>query len=120
MKKVALITSLALIAGCATQGANWSPVVDRPGGNYTRDLSDCQAHATRVMGAADSAMAGAVAGAIFGALLGAAVGGNSRFNTQMAGIGAVSSGSSAAASAEGGQRGIIRRCLAGRGHMVLN
>ena len=39
---------------------------------------------------------------------------------QMAGVGAVSAGASAAAEAEGGQRGIIRRCLAGRGHQVLN
>lgn len=54
-----------------------------------------------------------MAGAIFGVLLGAVAGGNNRFNGRMAGVGA-------AASAEGGQRGIISRCLAGRGYSVLN
>ena len=120
MKK--LITSLAavvVLAGCATSGANYQPIVDRPGANYHNDLADCQQHATRVMGAADSAVAGAIAGAIFGALLGAAIGGNSRINSQIAGAGALQGGAMAAANAEGGQRGIITRCLSGRGYMVL-
>ena len=122
MRVLSSVLLVALLAGCATprSGANWSPVVDRPGANYYNDLRDCQQHATGVMSAQDAAVGGAVAGAIFGALLGAAAGGNSRFNTQMAGVGALSSGSSAAAAAEGGQRGIIRRCLVGRGHAVLN
>ena len=117
MKTLILLT--AVLAGCATSGANYQPIVDRPGANYANDLRDCQAHATRVMGAADSAVAGAVAGAIFGALLGAAAGGNSQFRGQMAGVGAVSGGANAAAAAEGGQRGIITRCLSGRGYQVL-
>jgi hypothetical protein len=107
--------------GCATRGtgANYSPIVDRPGPAYMQDLADCQAHATKVMDAAQGAAAGAIAGAIFGALLGAAAGGNNRFNQQMAGIGAVSGAANAAGSAEGGQRGIITRCLSGRGYSVL-
>ena len=122
MKVLVSVLAVAVLAGCATTqgGAQFSPIVDRPGPSYAQDLAECQQHATRVMGAADAAMAGAIAGAIFGALLGAAAGGGSKFNTQMAGVGAVSAGASAAAEAEGGQRGIIRRCLAGRGHMVLN
>lgn len=125
MKIASGALALAILAGCAANGgtgAQWQPVVDiKPSQtNYYADLADCQRLATQVMSAGQSAAAGAVAGALFGALLGAAAGGNSRFNGQMAGVGALSGGAGAAASAEGGQRGIISRCLAGRGYAVLN
>jgi len=119
MKTTATILIIALLAGCATSrgtGASYNPIVDRPGPNYAKDLGECQAHATQVMSAADGAAAGAVAGAIFGALMMAAVGGSRRDG---AWVGALSGGSSAAAAAEGGQRGIITRCLSGRGYSVL-
>jgi len=116
--------TLALLSGCATtagqgSGAQYSPVVDRPGPNYAQDLAECQAHARKVMSAADGAAAGAVAGAIFGALLMAAAGGNHADQRSGAWVGALSGGTGAAASAEGGQRGIITRCLTGRGYTVL-
>lgn len=130
MKRTAVgALALCMIGGCANQaghrgyGSNWEPVVDvRPHqqAQYQTDLYECQQHASKVMSAADGAVAGAVAGAIFGALLGAAAGGNSRFNSQMAGVGALSGAAGAAGAAEGGQRGIISRCLAGRGYSVLN
>jgi outer membrane lipoprotein SlyB len=126
LKFIAIIAALAmLVVGCAGPGygSQWQPVVDvRPDqqGNYPNDLFECQQYATRVMNAQQGAAAGAVAGAIFGALLGAAAGGNGRFNSRMAGVGALSGGVGAAGEAEGGQRGIIRRCLAGRGYSVLN
>jgi len=119
----ALAVAIATIGatGCATRGtgANYSPIVDRPGPAYMQDLADCQAHATKVMDAAQGAAAGAVAGAIFGALLAAAAGGGGRYQQQVAGVGALSGAASAAGSAEGGQRGIITRCLTGRGYNVL-
>lgn len=119
------ITLLALavaLTGCATNrgsGANYNPIVDRPGPNYYTDLNECQAHANKVMSAADGAAAGAVAGAIFGALLMAAAGGRGADQKSGAWVGALSGGTSAAAAAEGGQRGIITRCLSGRGYNVL-
>jgi outer membrane lipoprotein SlyB len=128
MRKIMMgLLALAMLSGCATQnrgyGANWQPVVDvraHQQAQYPADLYECQMHATKVIAANEAAVQGAVAGAIFGALLGAAAGGNSRFNSHMAGVGAVSGGVHAAAAAEGGQRGIISRCLAGRGYSVLN
>ena len=128
MRTTAIALAAIMLAGCGTPGgggygAQWQPVVDvraHQQGQYPTDLYECQQHATKVMAAHDAAVGGAVAGAIFGALLGAAAGGNSRFNTQMAGVGALSGGVGAAAAAEGGQRGIISRCLAGRGYSVLN
>ena len=83
MKTTITLLALAMaLTGCATNrgtGANYSPIVDRPGPNYAVDLEQCQQHATKVMSAADGA----------------------------------------AAAAEGGQRGIITRCLVGRGYSVL-
>lgn len=124
---VPTVLALIMLAGCAGPnsgyGARWEPVVDvRPGqqASYPTDLAECQAHATRVMDAQQAAVSGALAGAIFGALLGAAAGGNGRFNSRMAGVGALSGAAGAAGAAEGGQRGIISRCLAGRGYSVLN
>jgi outer membrane lipoprotein SlyB len=121
VKAVLVVLIAAIVSGCATNrgtGASYNPIVDRPGANYIQDLADCQAHATKVQGAADSAVAGAMAGALFGALLSAAVGGGRHRDNYMA-AGALSGATSAATAAEGGQRGIITRCLTGRGHMVL-
>ena len=115
-KTIALFMMASLAAGCATTGANYNPIVDRPNAGYSQDLRDCQAHATRVLSAGEGAAVGAVAGAIFGALLMAAGGGSQRDG---AWVGALVGGVSAADDAEGGQRGIITRCLTGRGHMVL-
>lgn len=127
-KAVTTTIAVAMAAGCAGPnqggyGASWQPVVDvRPDQQvaYANDLSQCQNYATQVMNSQQAAMTGALAGAVFGALLGAAAGGNGRFNTRVAGVGALSGGVGAAAEAEGGQRGIIRRCLIGRGYSVLN
>jgi hypothetical protein len=130
MKKlIAALVAASFVVGCAAPnqggyGASWVPVVDVPPQRQSQyqavDLPQCQQYATQVMNAQQAAVNGAVAGAIFGALLGAAAGGNSRFNSRMASVGALSGGVGAAAQAEGGQRGIIRRCLLGRGYNVLN
>lgn len=120
-KLIALTLALA-VTGCAStrgSGAQYNPIVDRPGPSYPQDLADCQQHATKILGAADSAAAGAVAGAIFGTLLMAAAGGGSRYQRAGAWMGALEGGTAAAAAAEGGQRGIITRCLTGRGYRVL-
>jgi outer membrane lipoprotein SlyB len=122
MRKLIIVSlAISMLAGCANtgrgSGANYQPIVDRPGFNYDNDLRDCQQHANKVLSATDAAVGGAIAGAIFGALLGAAVGSSNRNN--YAAVGALNAGVGAAASAEGGQRGIITRCLSGRGYMVL-
>lgn len=126
MKKPTIVLAvIVMLQGCAGPGygAKWEPVVDvRPEqqASYSNDLAQCQQYATRVIDAQQGAVAGAIVGALLGAALGAAAGGNGRFNGQMAGVGAISGGASTAAAAEGGQRGIISRCLAGRGYSVLN
>ncbi|MDP2369195.1 hypothetical protein [Rhodoferax sp.] len=73
---VASILILALLGGCATRptGEHYRPIVDLRGADATRyesDLSECQAYARQVAGAAEQAAAGALAGAVFGTLLAA-------------------------------------------------
>lgn len=122
-KAIAAIISAAVLSGCATgpTGANYRPLVDSRGAaaaNYERDLFECQSFARQRAGAAESAMGGAIAGALLGVALGAIVGGGIR--NEMAGIGALTGGLQAAGQGEGTQRDIIRRCLAGRNHTVLD
>lgn len=120
------ITCAALsLSGCATgpTGANYRPLVDTRGASsaqYESDLSECQRFATQRAGAADSAVAGAVFGALLGVALLAAGGGRGGWGNEIAAVGAITGGLQGAAQGEGTQRDIIRRCLAGRGHSVLD
>lgn len=122
--KTATILIAVILTGCANfqdagTGSNYTPIVDQPGASYQRDLADCQQHADRVMSAGQSAVAGAIGGALMGALLGRAMGGGDLSNYGMK-VGALSGATGAAAGAEMNQRTIISKCLAGRGHRVLN
>lgn len=117
-----LIAALCItLTACAHRGsgANYSPIVDRPGPAYAQDLEECQAHARKVLSAANAGAGGAIAGALIGALFMTALGGNTKDVQFGAVTGAFSGGANAAVSAEGGQRGIITRCLSGRGYSVL-
>lgn len=125
MKTFVIVLSIALLAGaCAS---HQRPIVDeRAAGyepaRYERDLAECRAYADRVdpgrrivrrglFGGAIGAGLGAITGAFFGRFgFGAALG---------AATGATSGVVSGAAGAERAKRGIIRRCLAGRGYSVL-
>ena len=122
MKLIAAALAVSMTAGCATQstGANWVPVVDRPGPTYYTDLSECQAHATKVLAAADAGAQGAMVGAVVGTLIGAAFGLRGSNLGGLAAVGAADGGLRSAAAAEGGQRGIISRCMQYRGYAVLN
>lgn len=122
MKLIAAALAV-MLAGCATpnrgSGAAYAPIVDRPGPDYLVDLNECQQHATKVMDAASAGANGAIAGALVGGLIGAAFGLRGQNLSGLATVGAVSGGSRAAVDAEGGQRGIITRCMVGRGYNVI-
>lgn len=120
------ITCAALaLSGCATgpTGAGYRPLVDTRGASaahYESDLAECQQYATQRTGAAGGAVAGAVFGALLGVALMAVGGGRGGFGNEIAAGGAITGGLQGAAQGEGTQRDIIRRCLAGRGHSVLD
>lgn len=120
MKRAFAILAIAL-TGCATSqgtGSNYTPIVDRPSAAYQQDLAECQAHADKVMSAGEGALAGAVGGAIMGMLFNAAIGGG--FRDESAAVGALSGVMGGAVRGETDQRTIISKCLAARGHSVLN
>jgi outer membrane lipoprotein SlyB len=120
LKKFGVLVLVSALAGCATSGPNFRPVVDLKGQDpavYDQNLRECQQYALQVSGAADRAVAGAVAGALLGVAF-AAIGGGSR--NVGAGIGGLSGATSGAVAGENSQRSIISRCLAGRGFSVLN
>lgn len=122
MKRLIAATLAIALTGCATSrgtGANYTPIVDRPNGDYQQDLADCQAHADRVMSAGEGAMMGAAGGAVLGALFAMAVGGR-EFAGYGAKVGALSGAVGGAGQGEHNQRAIVSKCLASRGHSVLN
>ena len=115
-----IITSIAaalVFSGCAGTGQNYTPIVDRPGGNYTQDLSDCQAHAAKMAGAGGGAVAGAVAGALFGLVVMALLGGSRNQGAMAGAFGGLTGG---AVRAETDQRSVISNCMRARGHAVIS
>ena len=122
IKLISIGLSMAIIlAGCATSGSNYRPIIDTKNvdmNRYEVDLVECQQYAKQVAGAAQSAAVGAVAGAAFGAILAAAAG--SRYDRgASARVGAIAGAAGAAADGEKSQRDIIRSCMSGRGYSVL-
>lgn len=123
MKKTITIIAAALaLTGCAATntGAGFSPVIDGADPiKVTADLRDCQAHAQQVAGAADRAVAGAIAGAVIGGLFNAALGVKG-YGNEMAAFGAVTGALEGAGAGAKDQKSIVRNCMVGRGHRVLN
>lgn len=118
MKTVICAVVALSLAGCATRGAGYVPVVDMQGqstGKYSADLSDCQAYATQRADAAQGAVAGALAGALLSALLMPR-----GYRNEGASKLGILGGLSGAGQATETQETIIKRCLAGRGYSVLN
>lgn len=119
MKKLVIAAvSVALLAGCATRGANYVPLVDMKGKDYDTfdtDVKECQAYAKQRMDGAQ----GALAGAILGAALGAALAPRG-YRNQVAGHGAAAGALTGGIAATDNQETITRRCLFGRGYNVLN
>lgn len=117
MKTVTLIAAALILTGCASRGANYTPLVDMKGRDpsaFSQDATECQAYAKQRLDAAQ----GAIAGAVLGALLGAALAPRG-YRSNVAGYGALAGGASGAAGANENQENIVRRCLAGRGYNVL-
>lgn len=126
MRKLILTLAAALaMSGCATgpTGADYRPMVDTRGASaaqYESDLAECQQYAGQRAGAGGGAVAGAVFGALIGVALLAVSGGRGGWGNEIAAVGAITGGLQGAAQGEGTQRDIIRRCLAGRGMVVLD
>ena len=115
MKTYSAVLILALLPGCAT---TYAPIVDRPSDAYASDLLVCREHAQRTMNAGSGAAAGAAVGAGLGLVLCSALGGRD--------CGRTAAGTAVLGAAHGAGAGhqseaqVVRNCLVGRGHRVLN
>lgn len=113
-----LALGVLLVAGCAAPGAVYTPIVDRPGPTYAQDLAECRQYAQQVIGPGGGAAAGAAVGFGLGYLMCRAMGGRD--------CSSVGRGVAVAGAAQGAAVGavneveIVRRCMVGRGHRVLN
>lgn len=115
MRRLIILVFAAALAGCAT---TYAPIVDQPSGAYASDLADCRAHAQRTLDAGSGAAAGATIGAGLGLVLCSALGGRD--------CGRTAAGTAVLGAAHGAGAGhqseaqVVRACLVGRGHRVLN
>ena len=123
MKKAATIAvAAAFLAGCAAPMHSYQPQVDgdTTSTQYQRDLEECRAYAMTKPSAENSAAVGAIVGALAGVALLALGGGRGGWGNEVAAIGAAAGGVQGYTEGAQGQQNVVKRCLAGRGHRVLD
>ena len=130
------LSLVLLVASCGVESlVDYTPVVDTYNTNMTtfnKDLEQCRNIALRVEAdyekrQQEQALSNALAGALAGALTGAIIGSGSDYQGELAGYGAVAGAASGAAAndytrdlVKFGPRRVVDRCMADRGHKVLN
>jgi hypothetical protein len=120
LPSLAALTAAAVLAGCATTGANYVPVVDGPvGANFNADLAACQNLAAQQGAVGGQAGEQAVTGAAVAAGGTALV--NNRGNNvrDAAIIGAAAGLAGGALDQQRRKEAIIRNCMRSRGHNVV-
>ena len=123
MKKVVTIAVAAVfLAGCAAPMHSYQPLVDgdTTSTQYQRDLEECRAYAMTKPSAENSAAVGAIVGALAGVALLALGGGRGGWGNEVAAVGAAMGGVQGYSEGAQGQQNVVKRCLAGRGHRVLD
>lgn len=123
MKKVVTIAvAAAVLAGCAAPMHSYQPLVDgdTTSTQYQRDLEECRAYAMTKPSAENSAAVGAIVGALAGVALLALGGGRGGWGNEVAAVGAAMGGVQGYNEGAQGQQNVVKRCLAGRGHRVLD
>ena len=123
MKKVVtIVVAAAILAGCAAPMHSYQPLVDgdTTSTQYQRDLEECRAYAMTKPSAENSAAVGAIVGALAGVALLALGGGRGGWGNEVAAVGAAMGGVQGYNEGAQGQQNVVKRCLAGRGHRVLD
>jgi hypothetical protein len=130
LRQFLFIPAIALLAGCVSPPlTEYRPVVDPAKSNpakFERDLVACRyvgisAEAGYKKRQEEEMARNMVAGILVGAVLGAAIGDSSDYAAAGAVYGAgVGAASTDTELANGGPRRIIDRCMADRGHTILN
>ena len=110
-----LVPFMLVLTACAQD-----PIVDKRGVDerqFNQDLAECQEYAAQVNTAGEAAKHGAIGAAVGGAV--GAILGDSSTAGRVAGVGAVTKGTTGAAKAEDRKERVIHNCLRGRGYRVL-
>src|SRR6218665_137010 len=119
LTKISTLAAVTLLLGaCAGTGADYRPIVDKPGRNYNNDLAQCQRLAEQrdyvngdsMTDTAVGAGVGGVIGILSNSWPGAAVG---------AGVGALGGATVGGLEAKNDRKNIVIRCMKGRGYTVL-
>ena len=117
-----LKTSSIVLAGLITAGCAWRPLVDPKATDMARfetDLVECRQIAEQAPGAGAGAAGGAAVGYALGQVVARTTGHSNVANEAGRGAAVIGGAKGAGAGAQG-KRAVIRNCLAGRGHRVLN
>lgn len=116
------VLGLIVLAGLMAlllQGCAYQPIVDRPNTDYHKDLEECRQHANQTGGPGTTAAIGAGIGYALGQVFSRATG-NKRFSNELSRGGAVAGAAQGAAQGMENERNVIRNCMLGRGHRILN
>ena len=121
-KAVTIAVAAAFLAGCAAPMHSYQPLVDgdTTSTQYQRDLEECRNFAMSKASAEETAAAGAILGALAGVALLALGGGRGGWGNEVAAVGAAVGGVQGYNEGAQGQQNVVKRCLAGRGHRVLD
>ena len=111
-----VLFSLALTA-CAGTGADYTPIIDRPGPNYSMDLHDCQSLAQQRSYWNGDTMLSTGIGVVVGALAGATENHETAIAGAVAG-GAIGAGGEALETKDE-RKEIVRKCMKNRGYNVV-
>ena len=131
-----LLLVATMLSACATESlVDYSPIVDPKmidQAQFNKDIVECRSIALQVEAEYRKrqnaqAMSNMLAGAVAGAVTGAVVGSGSDYRSELTAYGAAS-GMAAGAAANDytgdivkyGPRRVIDRCMANRGHTLLN
>ncbi|HYN13168.1 MAG TPA: glycine zipper family protein [Burkholderiales bacterium] len=116
-KAMIAVLGCVVLSGCA-----YRPIVDPARSDMARfesDLAECRQIAEQAPGPGAGAVVGAAAGYAVGQVAARATGHSGVANEAGRG-GAVIGGAKGAGGGARSKRGVIRNCLTGRGHAVLN
>jgi outer membrane lipoprotein SlyB len=121
MKSILIsIAALVFLSGCATRGVNFVPIIDQAEqAKVDQDLKDCREYALQVPSAKQGAAKGAASGAMLAWAINTAIGADA-VTYAITLVGALQGGISGSRDEQINQESIIRNCMFGRDHKVLN
>lgn len=113
-----LLPAALILSACQSTGADYRPIVDRPGPNYEKDLADCQGLARQKSYANEDMATNAAVGAGLGAIVGGVMGNWSGAGIG-AGVGAAGGLGKGTVDTQTARGNIVKKCMEKRGYNVV-